>query len=71
MRTNVVNVFKKSDKQTLKNYQQISLQPIERIIFEKLLSSTQSGFTPRDSCIYYQLISKMKTNPNKIILEML
>ena len=52
MRTNVVNVFKKSDKQTLKNYQQISLQPIERIIFEKLISSTQSGFTPRDSCIY-------------------
>ena len=36
-KANVVSVFKKGDKQLLKNYRPISLLPITGKIFEKLL----------------------------------
>ena len=69
-KANVVPVHKKSDKQSLKNYRPISLQPIfgkffERIIYNnifeylttnKLISDNQSGFKPGDSCVN-QLLS--------------
>ena len=62
---NVVPVFKKTDKQILKNYRPISLLPVCGKIFEKLIfnemfkcfiendliSPNQSGFKPGDSCI--------------------
>ena len=62
---NIVPVYKKNDKQRLKNYRPISLLPIcskifERIIFNEmfgffiendLISQHQSGFKPGDSCI--------------------
>ena len=62
---NIVSVHKKGDKQILKNYRPVPLLPIcgkilERLmsnkIFEffmenKLISSSQSGFKPGDSCI--------------------
>ena len=61
----VVPVFKKGDKQILKNYRPISLLPVcgkifEKLIFNKmfkffiekdLISPNQSGFKPGDSCI--------------------
>ena len=61
----VVPVFKKGDKQLVKNYRPISLLPITGKIFERLLynqifeffirndliSQNQSGFKPDDSCI--------------------
>ena len=61
----VVPVFKKGDKQILKNYRPISLLPVCGKIFEKpifnkmfkffiekdLISPNQSGFKPGDSCI--------------------
>ena len=67
---NVVPVFKKDDKQILKNYRLISLLPVcgkifEKLIFNKmfkffiendLISPNQSGFKPGDSCIN-QLLS--------------
>ena len=67
---NVVPVFKKGDKQFLKNYRLISLLPVCGKIFEKLIlnkifkffiendlsSPNQSGFKPGDSCIN-QLLS--------------
>ena len=60
-----VPVFKKSDKQLLKNYRPISLLPIIGNIFERLIynqmfeflirndliSQNQSGFKPGNSCI--------------------
>ena len=62
---NVVPVFKKGDKQILKNYRPISLLPVCGKIFEKLILNemfkffiendlillNQSGFKPGDSCI--------------------
>ena len=67
---NVVPVFKKGDKQFLKNYRLIALLPVCGKIFEKLIlnkifkifiendlsSPNQSGFKPGDSCIN-QLLS--------------
>ena len=64
-KANVVPVFKKGDKQLLKNYRPISLLPIIGKIFERLLynqmfeffirndliSQNQSGFKPGNSCI--------------------
>ena len=64
-KANVVPVFKKGDKQLLKNYRPISLLPIIGKIFERLLynqmfeffirndliSQNQSGFKPGDSSI--------------------
>ena len=61
---NVTPVYKKCDKQSLKNYRPISLLPLCGKIFEKivfnalynqlvrthLLTSNQSGFLPLDSC---------------------
>ena len=69
-KANVVLVHKKGGKQTLKNYQPISLFPIAGKIFESLLydrmfeffiennliSKNQSGFRSGDSCIS-QLLS--------------
>ena len=62
---NVIPIYKKDDKQCLKNYPPISLLPICGKIFEKfrfnetlkflieneLISPNQSGFKPGDSCI--------------------
>ena len=62
---NVVPVFKKGDKQILKNYRPISLLTVCCKIFEKLIFNemfkffiendlippNQSGFKPRDSCV--------------------
>ena len=61
---NVTPVYKKSDKQIVKNYRPISLLPLCGKIFEKivfdalynhiirnnLLTRNQSGFRPLDSC---------------------
>ena len=69
-KTNVVPAYKKGDKQLLKNYRPISLLPIAGKIFERILynnmfefftknnliSHSQSGFKPGDSCIN-QLLS--------------
>ena len=66
----MVPVHKKGDKEILKNYRPVSLLPICRKIFERLIcnnlfenfiendliSQNQSGFKPGDSCIN-QLIS--------------
>ena len=62
---NIVPINKKGDKQWLQNYRPVSLLPIcgkilERLMFNemfeffienKLISSSQSGFKPGDSCI--------------------
>ena len=67
---NVAPVFKKGNKQLLKNYRPISLFPIIGKIFERLLcnkifdffirnnliSQNQSGFRPGDSCINQLLV---------------
>ena len=67
---NIVPIYKKGDKQVLKNYRPVSLLPIcakvfERLIFNEmfsfllennLVSPNQSGFKPGDSCIN-QLLS--------------
>ena len=64
-KANVVPVFKKGDKQCVKNYHPVSLLPIcskifERIIYNNtysylidnnLISQNQSGFKRGDSCI--------------------
>ena len=64
-KANVVPVFKKGDKQLLKNYCPVFLLPIIGKIFGKLhynqmfefftrndsVSQNQSGFKPDDSCI--------------------
>ena len=69
-KANVVPVHKKGDEQILKNYRPVSLLPICRKIFERLIyknlfeyfiendliSQNQFGFKPGDSCIN-QLIS--------------
>ena len=63
-KNNVVPVFKKNNKQELKNYRPISLLPVSGKILERLLynsmfnfftdnnliSQNQSGFKPGDSC---------------------
>ena len=67
---NIVPIHEKGDKETLKNYRSVSLLPIcgkilERLTFNemfeffienKLISFSQSGFKPDDSCIN-QLLS--------------
>ena len=67
---NVVPIYKKDDKQNVKNYRSVSLLPICGKIFERLiynvmydflpendlLSPNQSGFRSGDSCIN-QLLS--------------
>ena len=69
-KANVVPVFKKNNKEELKNYRPISLLPVSSKIFERLLydsmfkfftennliSLNQSGFKPGDSCVN-QLLS--------------
>ena len=68
---NVVPVHKKEEKKLLKNYRPISLLPIFRKIFErviynslfnhfvssKLFTPSQSGFLPGDSCIAQLLLT--------------
>ena len=63
-KANIVLVFKKTNKQELKNYRPISLLPVSGKIFERLLYDNmfkfftenslilqnQSGFKPGDSC---------------------
>ena len=60
----IVPIFKKGDKQNIKNYRAVSLLPIcskvfERLIYNNILkyfldnnliSPKQSGFRPGDSC---------------------
>ena len=67
---NIVPIFKKGDKENIKNYRLVSLLPIcsrifERIIYNNMLkyfldnnliTPKQSGFRPGDSCIN-QLLS--------------
>ena len=67
---NVVPVYKKNDKENIKNYRPVSLLPIFGKIFEsikynemcsffilnELISPNQSGFKQGDSCIN-QLLS--------------
>ena len=62
---NIVPIFKKGDKQNIKNYRPVALLPICSKIFERvmyvnmlqyfsdnnLISPRQSGFRPGDSCI--------------------
>ena len=62
---NLVPIFKKGDKQNIKNYRTVSLLPIcikifERVIYDNMLkyfldnnliTPKQSGFRPGDSCI--------------------
>ena len=69
-KANVVPIYKKYDKQSMKNYRPVSLLPICGKIFERLLynemfsffiengliSQNQSGIKPGDSCIN-QLLS--------------
>ena len=69
-RSNIIPVHKKNDKQLVKNYRPISLLPIfrknfEKIIFNKiyyfvmeenLLNPNQSGFRASDSCINQILV---------------
>ena len=64
-KANVVSVYKKEDHQCVKNYRLVSLLPVfskrfERLIYNavfkhfldnNLISSSQSGFKPDDSCI--------------------
>ena len=64
-KANAVPVFKKNNKQELKNYRPISSLPVSSKIFERLLydsafkfftennliSLNQSGFKPGDSCV--------------------
>ena len=71
---NITPVFKKGDKQQIKNYRPISLLPIcgkllEKIIFKhlynflvsnKLITMNQSGFRPGDSTVN-QLLSFVNT----------
>ena len=66
---NVIPIHEKSYKQTIKNYWPVSLLPICRKIFERvlydimfnffsknnLLSPNQSGFRPGDSCVNQSL----------------
>ena len=65
-KSNVMPVHKKNDKQLINNYRPVSLLPVfgkifERIIFDNiyryldihnLLNPYQSGFRPKDSCVY-------------------
>ena len=66
-KANIVPIHKKGDKQAVINYRSLSLLPICRKIFERLLynkmlnfflkkdliSPKHSGFRPGDSCIWY------------------
>ena len=69
-KSNIVPVYKKLDKQLIKNYRLVSSLPVSGKVLEKLifnsifdfidtrnmLSVHQSGFRPDDSCVH-QLIS--------------
>ena len=69
---NVTSIFKKGDKQLIKNYRPISLLPIcgkilEKIIFNNLyaylhrnnrITKNQSGFRPGDSTTNYIFLMK-------------
>ena len=74
-KANVVPIYKKSDKQSIKNYRPVSLLPICGKIFEKLLyngmfsffiengliSKNHPGFKPGNSCINQLLPITHKT----------
>ena len=69
-KANAVPIHKKDEETLIKNYRPISLLPIfnkmfERIIYNslfkhflsnKLFTPSQSGFFPRDSCMYFPVI---------------
>ena len=69
-KSNIVLAHKKGYKQIINNYRPVSLLPIFRKIFERILFNSlfnyiqdnnllcehQSGFQPNDSCVY-QLLS--------------
>ena len=81
-KSNVMPVHKKNDKQLINNYRPVSLLPVfgkifERIIFDNiyryldihnLLNPYQSGFRPKDSCVYqlveitYNIFSSVDCN---------
>ena len=70
-KSNIVPVHKKGDKQIVSHYRPVSLVPIcskilEKVVFDsiirflnekKLLSDTQCGFRPSDSCECQLLLS--------------
>ena len=82
-KSNVIPIHKKNGKQLIINYRPVSLLPIfgkicERIIFDniyryldtnKLLNPNQSGFRPKDSCVYqlteitHNIFSSFDCNP--------
>ena len=82
-KSNVIPVHEKNDKQLINNYRPVSLLPIfgkmfERIIFNNiyryldehnLLNPNQSGFRPKDSCLYqlleitHNIFSSFDCNP--------
>ena len=77
---NVTPIFKKEDKQLVKNYRLISLLPICGKMFEKLIFNSsyfylnQSGFRPGDSCSNQLLflvneIHKAFENPKSLELR--
>ena len=83
-KANVVPVHKKSDKQIFKKYRHVSLLPIcgkisgrlmnnrlyEYFIENELISSSQSGFKPWESCINQLLCITYDINFLSMVLKL-